>query len=189
MPNIEDFISTVRNKGLARTEKFSVQIFPPQALLASAQTENNDRLTHLTLMCEEATIPGININTRAARIHNLDIQRPMTIDYMGDGITFGFLIDGSWDVKKFFDDWIDLIIDRNREINEYNKIKGSVIVNALHEGPLNEDEFRNPYKENIRYAIRLVDAFPRSVDSIQTSYSNVGVHRLNVVFCYKYWVK
>lgn len=189
MHSIEDFLSTVRNKGIARASQFSVQIFPPQALLSTSTEKNYGNLNNLTLFCEGATIPGMNITTRAARIHNLDIQRPMTIDYLGEGASFDFLVDGSWDVKNFFDDWSDLIIDRNREINEYNKIIGSIVVNALHEGPINADDFSQPFKEHIRYAVRLDNAFPRAVGSLQTNYNDTGVHRLNVTFSYKYWTR
>jgi hypothetical protein len=179
MPSIEQFLSVVRSKGLARTEKYSVNIFPPEFI-----TSPSDQL--LTLFCEEASFPGKTIITRPARIHNLNIQRPMSVDFFGDSANFTFLMDSEWKVKQFFDEWMDAIIGTTREVAPYETIKGRIEVEAVHEGPINENPVEG-YVENVRYRVMLHDAFPKSMNLMQTSYSSIGIHRLNIGFTYKYW--
>lgn len=180
MPSVQDFITLIRNRGLARTEKFAVEITSPNIMGASSPT--------VSMLCDEASFPGVNIQTKALRIHNLNIQRPLTIDYEGETASFVFFVDSTWETKRYFDKWVDFIIDRTRQINQYRDIVGSVIVKAIHEGSINTvTNGRVPYAENVRYAIRLVNAYPRSITALPTSNSAVGVHRLGVSFTYKYW--
>jgi hypothetical protein len=180
MPSIESFLSVVRSKGLARTEKFSVNIYPPESVPLP-----DDRQL-ITLFCEEASFPGKTIITRPARIHNLNIQRPSSVDFFGESANFTFFIDSEWRVKEFFDTWMNNIIGTTREISPYKSIIGTIEVNAIHEGPLDENPLEE-YKETTRYKVKLHDAFPKTMNLMQTSYSNVGIHRVNIGFAYKYW--
>ena len=179
--SIEQFLTVVRSKGLARVEKFSARIYPPASLTA-AGPENDT----LMLMCEEAAFPGKTVLTRAARIHNLNIQRPSTVDFFGESANFTFFMDSEWKVKTFFDNWMDTIIGTSREVAPYNDIWGNVEIYAVHEGAIGEGT-SDAYKETIRYKIKLHEAFPKSMNLMQVSYSTPGIHRLNVGFAYKYW--
>jgi len=179
--SIEQFLSVVRSKGLARTEKFSVRIFPPSAL--TVEGLGNDTLM---LMCEEAAFPGKTVLTRAVRIHNLNIQRPSSVDFFGESAQFTFFMDSEWKVKTFFDNWMDKIIGISREVSPYNDIRGDIEIYGVHEGPIG-DETSEAYKETIRYKVKLHDAFPKSMNLMQMSYSTPGIHRLNMGFAYKYW--
>ena len=180
MPSIEDFLSVVRSKGLARTEKFSVNIYPPQIVALPA-----DSL--ITLFCEEAAFPGKTIITRPARIHNLNIQRPSAVDFFGESANFTFFVDSEWKTKEFFDNWMNGIIDTTREITPYKDIIGAIEINAVHEGPIDDKDAIHGYKETTRYKVKLHEAFPKSMNLMQTSYSNIGIHRINIGFAYKYW--
>jgi hypothetical protein len=42
--------------------------------------------------------------------------------------------------------------------------------------------------ENIVYSIKLIECWPKSINVMPVSWSNPGVHRMNVTFSYKYWV-
>jgi hypothetical protein len=180
MPSIENFLSVVRGKGLARTEKFSVEIQPP----AGVSLPENKEL--LTLFCEEAAFPGKTIITRPARIHNLNIQRPSAVDFFGESANFTFLVDSEWAVKGFFDRWMDTIIGTTREVAEYRSIVGAITIKAIHEGPIDATPVEG-YKETTRYEVLLEEAFPKTMNIMQTSYSTVGIHRVNIGFAYKYW--
>lgn len=181
MPSIQEFLSLVRNKNLARTEKFQVNVYGPNI---DATVEKD----YLSLLCEEATIPGLTIGTRTVRLHNLNIQRPSTIDYMGDNAQFTFLVDGGWTVRKYFDSWMEKIIGETREVNEYINIIGRIEVNAIHEGTLgNTVENTQEFEQHVRYGVVLEQAFPKSINVMPVSYANSGLHRLQVTFAFKNW--
>jgi hypothetical protein len=180
MSSVSNFISELNKYGVARSEKFKVEIVPPPAIQNQLTVIRN-----IPFFCESVDVPGLNIITRPAKIHNLNIQRPSTIDYMGDGINLTFLVDGSWNIKKFFDAWTDIIVDRNREIGEYKNIVGTVTIHNLHES--NTSATGSEHKETVNYKVKLIDAFPKNISPLPAGYGNVGVHRLNVLFTYKYW--
>ncbi len=183
MASVQDFIGLVRRKGLARIEKFQVNIFGPR--IGSTLDEKD-----ISLLCEEASIPGLTIGTRTARLHNLNIQRPSTIDYGGENAMFTFLVDGSWDVRKYFDKWMKTIVNDNREVNEYVNIIGGVQIIALHEGPLVALEVKEgqaEYREHTRYSVFLEEAFPKSMSPLSVAYGNPGLLRFTVSFAYKSW--
>lgn len=181
MPSVQDFMAVVKQKGLARTEKFRVQITAPNSVTSMSNAQQT-----VNLFCEEASLPGITIGTKQARIHNLSIQRPSTVDYGGDAISLTFLVDGSWDVKKYFDTWMDKIIDRNREVAEYLNIIGTLEIHAVHEGSITGVP-ATAYQENTRYAVRLREVFPKSMQVMPMAHGTIGIHRLNMQFAYKYW--
>jgi hypothetical protein len=180
MPSIEDFLSVVRTKGLARTEKFSVTIVSKPNIVTAPEGNL------LTLFCEEAAFPGKTIITRPARIHNLNIQRPSSVDFFGESANFTFFMDSEWKVKKYFDEWMDAIIGTSREVAAFKDIVGDIEINAVHEGPIDENPVEG-YLETTRYKVKLHDAFPKTMNLMQASYSTVGIHRLNIGFAYKYW--
>jgi hypothetical protein len=180
MPSIEDFLSVVRSTGLAKTEKFSVNIYPPQSV---SLPENRELIT---MFCEDAAFPGKTIITRPARIHNLNIQRPSNVDFFGESANFTFFVDSEWKTKQFFDEWMDFIVGTTREIAPYRSIIGSIEINAVHEGPIGETNEQG-YRETIRYRVKLHEAFPKTMNLMQTSYSSVGIHRVNIGFAFKYW--
>jgi hypothetical protein len=131
MPSITDFLSLVRQKGLARTEKFSVQITGPETI---------GKTNEISLLCESVAIPKYDIGTKVARINNLNIQRPSTVEFgggaAGEGATLVFFMDSNWDAKRYFDDWMNKLVDRNRLVGEYINSTGTIDINAIHEGPL-----------------------------------------------------
>lgn len=184
MPSIEEFLSLVRTKNIARTEKFEVKIFGPNI----NPTVEKD---YLTLLCEEASIPGLNIGTRTVRLHNLTVQRPRTIDYMGESASFTFLVDGEWKVRNYFDTWMQKIIKPNREVANYPDIIGRIEINALHEGTLSDNVANIPaqqtWEQHVRYGVLLEEAFPKGINVMPMSYSNSGLQRVQINFAFKYW--
>lgn len=185
MPSITDFLAEVRSTGFARTEKFQA-IITPNPKMGIPLPPNN----LLTLFCEEAAFPGKIIITRPARIHNLNIQRPSAVDFMGEAANFTFFVDSEWKVKQFFDTWMNTIIGTTREVSPYTDIVGDVTIEAIHEGPIGQPTMVDPkdeYSETPRYRVKLVEAFPKTMNLMQTSYATVGVHRVNIGFAYKFW--
>ena len=103
--SLDAFRSTVFNESLARTNRFEVMIIPPLALSAVGELPS--------LYCETASLPMLNINTKSHKIFGPAYQRPMTSDYGGEGMSFVFHVDRDMVVRKYFEDWMHLIVDPN----------------------------------------------------------------------------
>lgn len=249
IPTLEQFIGLIKTRNLARQERFFVE-FP--------SFENANVARDLTLLCEEAAIPGKNIQPRAFRINGINEYHAHTLDYMGDSITLQFLVDSDWVARDYMDKWMELCVNsvtQGREVGYYeNYIKDITLYALIPAGlpgeelanwsptqadtGLNEalDKFNkntpggvrasaalnkamgrgktlldrqfsrakqqtvgrlnlasNPIFEAFRqsekviYSVSLKECWPKSINVMPVSYSNPGVHRLNVTFTYKYY--
>ena len=103
--NLDNFKSEVLTRDLARSAKFEILLTPPRSLL------NIVDMKLINIFCESSNIPGINIATRPFRIYGPAYQRPVSADYGGEGITMVFAVDANMLVRKFFDAWLNTIIN------------------------------------------------------------------------------
>ena len=90
----KDFIAEIKTKGIARTNRFTVDLTPPQAL-----AENVKRML---LFCEKATLPGINFTTTTNRSYGE--TREVVYDRTFEPVTLTFHVDRKMTVKNIFDD-------------------------------------------------------------------------------------
>lgn len=167
--SVSDFRSTVLAKGLARTNRFEIKIIPPVSLRQGSE--------FISLMAEQASFPLLNIQTKAFKIFGPAYQKPITSDYGGEGTSIVFHIDREMKVKRFFNDWIHTIVDKDRyTVGWLNDYKGSVIIRQLDE------------QDQVTHEVELIDAFPRNVNILDLNHTSTNqTHRLNVMFAYRYW--
>lgn len=167
--SLDAFKTTVFNKSLARTNRFEVFVIPPLALKAVGELPS--------LYCESAGLPMLNINTKSHKIFGPAYQRPMTSDYGGEGISFVFHVDRDMVVRKYFEEWMHLIVDPNNFGVSYQEdYITSIIIRQLDE------------QENVTHEIELLEAFPKNMNlmDLNNSASN-QTHRLNILFAFRYW--
>ena len=101
----------------------------------------------------------------------------MTSDYGGEGISFVFHVDRDMVVRKYFEEWMHLIVDPNNFGVSYQEdYITSVIIRQLDE------------QENVTHEIELLEAFPKNMNlmDLNNSASN-QTHRLNILFAFRYW--
>lgn len=172
--NLEKFRSEVLGgAGLARTNRFEVVITPPAKLAGKL-----DDSYLSSLYVEQASIPGINISTKSFKIFGPSYQRPISSEYGGEGLSITFHVDRDMKVRRFFEDWIHVIVDPDTFTVGYQ----ADYISDVRIKQLNE-------QDNVTYDILLKEAFPRSINVMELSNSSDNqTHRLNVLFAYRYWV-
>ena len=133
VPTLNDFLSLIRLNNLARQERFFASIAPPRA----AGTYLNSDLQMLNLLCEQASLPGKNINVRTLRINGINEYRAGTVDYGGDGITLQFLVDGNYRVRDIMEKWMHGCVTSDGTTNSRNEVEffsnyaGTIHLHAL----------------------------------------------------------
>jgi len=169
---LQDFIAEVKTKGLARVNRFEVIITPPQ-FITSRYLEFNK----ISLLCEISNFPPINLSVKPFKIFGPSYQRPITSEYGGDGMSMTFHVDREMKVKKFFDDWMETVVDRNNFTVAYqNEYVTKIAIRQLDEA------------NNVNYEIELLEAFPRSMTLMDLNHTAQNqTHRLNIIFAYRYW--
>ena len=161
---LNDFISKVKQDGLARTNRYTV--------LFTGFTTGRSR--DAMLMCDQVQLPGTNYNT--ADMRTFGETRKAPYERLYDDVNMSFYVDTSMTVKKFFDDWMTWIQDpTTRNFYYYDDYTADIIIEV------------QDLKNRSRYGIKLFEAYPKSIGAIQMDYASKDIMKLSVNFAYKYY--
>lgn len=164
----KDFIAEIKQKGLARTNRFTVEFTPPSG---------DNAITRKTLLfCEKASLPGISYATAQNRTYG-EI-REVPYDKLFDTCQLTFHVDRHMSVKKLFDDWGHYIQNPvNRSFNWYRNYITDLTIHV------------QDLEDRTTYEVVLYEAYPKSIGAIALNAAdNNDSMRLDVTFQYKYWM-
>lgn len=165
---LNNFISTVKKDGLARTSRFNVVITPPKALLSNINNNN------LILLCDKIDLPTISLATNDVQVYGE--SRAMPYQKMYDKVRLSFYVDMNMDIKKFFDRWLQIIIHPKSKNHYYYD---DYITNI--------DIVVNNVAEKSIYKMTLNECYPSSIDGISLDYASKDIMKLNITINYKYF--
>lgn len=159
--------------GLARTNRFEVEIMAPAGLVT-----RRDDLELASLYVEQANFPLQNIFTKQFKIFGPTYQRPITSEYGGEGIPIVFHVDSDLRIKRLFEDWMHLVVDPYTFTVGYQEnYISDIYIRQLDE------------QNNTVHEVKLIEAFPRNVNLMDlNNASSNQTHRLSVLFAYRYWI-
>ena len=168
---LNEFISKVKSTGLAKTNRYRVTIATPSLMTGFM---NSGRL--ITLFCESTSLPGQVIATTEQRIMGETRELPYSKFY--DNITLSFYIDNNFEVKGFFDNWLNSVSNTQNKITSYYKdyIAPTVLIEVL---PMDS--------EVSTYSITLHEAYPKGISPIQLSADSRDIAKIGVSLNYKYY--
>lgn len=169
--NLDKFRSTVFSQSLARTNRFEVFVVPPRGLGSFQYGEL------VSLLVEQASFPMLNIATKPLKIFGPTYQRPFTSEYGGEGMPITFHVDGDMKIRRFFEEWMHLIVDPiNFTVGYQEQYATNILIRQLDE------------QNNVVYEIELLEAFPRNMNLMElNNAASNQTHRLNILFAYRYW--
>jgi hypothetical protein len=169
--NLREFTAKIQTVGLARPNRFEVEIIIPQSIKITDKRK-------ISLFCEISSLPGMSIVTKPLKIYGPAYQRPISAEYNGEAIGMTFYVDQSMEVKAFFDAWMNTIVNSNSFTVEYaENYAVPITIRQLDE------------QDNIQYTVELVDAFPRAITMLELNMASINqVHKLNVIFTYRKWI-
>lgn len=163
---INKFITQVKTRGVARTNRYRVEIPIP--------TMDNEGSELVQLFCDSTTLPGMNIATNPSRTFGEKHEMPYEKGY--DVVQMNFYVDADMRIKTAFDRWMDRIIDPlTRTIGYYRDYVKDISV------------WVETVDERTPYGIVLYEAYPKSISAIQLSNQSRDVMVLNVTFEYRFW--
>lgn len=167
MALINDFISNLKQTGLARTNRYIVQVSPPVS-------GEDDTKRKLILFCDQIQLPGQNFATVQNRVFGEFREVPYERIY--DNINMSFFVDTGMQVKKIFDKWADKIADPNtRTYGYYKDYTVDIIIEV------------QDLMDKTRYRVTLHECYPKTIGSIQMDYNSKDIMKLQIGMQYKYW--
>jgi len=187
MSSIDNLKATISKKGgLAKANRFNVIFTPPSASLLNLNPQSivgsiisgnfsagnliNDP-RDISILCQSVTIPGRNIST----FDHQDVRQSNKFPYtfIDEDVTFTFLLTNDYYMRQMFDNWMSGIFDADSYRVGYKKdYSVDVVIQQLNE-------------KNIPvYGVRLQNAFPINIDSIELSQEGQDVVKMSATFAY-----
>jgi hypothetical protein len=184
---IDSFKANIgKHGGLAPQNRFVVIMTPPQASLlnidlqgvgASLLSGTFDPMSlindprDVALLCESCSLPGRQIQTIDHTDFRQTTKRPN--GYFNEDITFTFHLTNDYYMKKLFDKWSGLIIDQESyKLNYKANYVSDIIIQQL-------DQNNTPI-----YGIRLKNAFPVTLATIDLTNAGTETQKLSVTMAY-----
>lgn len=164
--SINDFKSAImRNRGLAKANRFKVEITSVPGLSGSTRD--------LNFLCETVNLPGKQITTLD---YDNGTRRPVKIPtgYIEDDVTMVFNLTNNYLVKKALDSWMQRIID----VNSYRLAYDSAYKRDIKITQLDDNNA-------IVYTAQLKSAYPITINSIDLDdNAESTITKVTTVFTY-----
>ena len=186
---LNEVLGEIRGKdGMSRPNRYEVTLYPPTGSAGSTGLGSNvfskimgealgDGTVRATgLKCESISFPGRNMDTTDDTNIYGPVRSIVTGYSFGD-IAATFQCSTDMREKKYFESWQRLSFNpQTFAIGYYNDYVGSVDIHALDE------------QDNRTYGVKLIEAFPVSIDQQALSYAeNTSYQTIGVNFKYRYW--
>lgn len=162
---LQEFISSIQNEGIARTNYFEVIITPPEFLTKAALSIATQRL--ITLRCQSIQLPEVDFQVLP---YNQKVVGPGEQRVTGINpyktIPMSFIVDKDLKIRQFFENWMQYIVNYG-DFNNYAAIQGNQLPYEI--------SYKNEYTATIE-----IKVYPSglSSDGITNDNSSVKIYRL-----------
>lgn len=199
MATIDQLKGLVSSKlGAARSNQFLVELpsdFAGGGLLSaltSLITSGSMNGGDLNLLCNSVTMPGKQVLTNDRRI-GLEYQK-VAYGYAVQDVSMTFYVLNDYGVKKYFDKWYSTTVFDDAQIVPYkdsyvrdiriHQLRKPIVNKDFNIGPVNIDV---GIGQGTPYSVRLIDAFPTTVNAIELNNELDGLVQISVEFSYTNW--
>jgi hypothetical protein len=164
---LNDFISNVRSKDLARASRFEI-------VMSSASNKGSNR--EISLLCEEAAIPGLISTFAPTKIGNWTEYRAQGVEFFGDNATLTFYCNTDWNVREYFEAWMGTTANmESKEVGFYDDYVGEIDIYTLDRNDKRTGKWQ------------LKEAWPRLLNLTPVSQASDAPVRVTVTLTYRYW--
>lgn len=167
--SVADFISRVSRYGLARDNLFIVRITPPAGLF-----EGTIPMNDLVFFCRSVDLPALTLETTSVKTQGWGKAESFPINLPYDNLNTVFMIDAEFKVKKFFQRWMQSIVnyDNSRSNAAYNGMKPFQIAYKDKYVGTVEVVVYSLNDNKITYEYKFENAYPISLGNITTAWDN-----------------
>ena len=203
MSSIDQIKSLASSKlGFARTNQFLVELPTNFSGAGGFLGELTTLLTSgvglgsgggdLNLLCASATLPGKQIMTHDRRI-GMEFQK-VAYGYAVEDVQLSFYALNDYGTRKYFDSWRNVVLNESGHIAGYKKdYAKDVKIHQLRKPIKNIGGSLGPIKINLGigggtvYSVRLIDAFPTTIEQVPLTNDMDGLVQINVQLSYTNW--
>lgn len=166
--NLDRFRGEVFSRGLARKNRFEVMLPSIPGWTETAQL--------VSAFCYNANFAPLSVTSRSMQIQGPRYVRGTNVNY-GDAANFIFLVDREMEVRRYFETWVNQIVE-----------PATFNVGYFSEYAKDIELFQLDENEDVTYHMVLKDAYPSVVGMMDLNQQSTNeFHTLNVSFVYRYW--
>jgi hypothetical protein len=192
------FLSQIRQQYTPRSDRFECVFTLPPGVLAAARVDsplgfepefnfinqdvsspeygNINTVKTLTLMCEEAQLPGISVTNLPFKVGAWTEFRSQNVEFLTQDSVFTFIADENFRIRGVFEKWIELSVDPvSKEVGFYKDLAMPVDISVL------------DLQDNVKARYRLIDAVPKLINITPVTWSNNQHLRISVSMSAKKW--
>lgn len=156
-----------RRSGLARSNRFEILVVPPREAF-----EDVEQIRDLNILCDATSLPGRQMQTFETNYTRQQVK--VAQSFINEDVSFTFNLTNDMFIKRMFDRWTNMIIDRNTFKKNYDfKYKRDIGI------------FQNDINNKRVYGVKLINAFPISVQGLELNSSEGEIQKLTVEFTYE----
>ena len=171
--SLNDFIALTKENGLSKSSHFTCDFTIPPCM---QNADSRGAVIDFTLLCKTNQLPGIELLSMNHEEFGENREMPYQRTY--GNITLTYILDIDLQLRRFFEDWTNCIIDPvTRTFGYYNDYITDIVIALEDSSP----------ESKIRYKVKLFECYPKSVEPIALDYSATGFTELSVNLNYKYY--
>lgn len=156
-----------RRGGFARANRFDLFVVPPTQAFDTV-----DQVRDLNILCESCSLPGRQMQTFETNYTRQQVK--VAQSFINEDISLTFSLTNDFYIKKIFDKWTNLIIDRDTFKKSYDAVyKRDMYI------------YQNDNNNKPIYEVEVRNAFPISVQAIESSNAGDDIQKLTVEFTYE----
>ena len=154
-------------KGFARSNRFEILVVPPAEAF-----EDTQEIRDLNILCDTTSLPGRQMQTFETNYTRQQVK--VAQSFINEDVSFTFNLTNDMFIKRVFDKWTNMIIDRNTFKKNYDSAyKRDIGI------------FQNDINNKRIYGVKLINAFPISVQGLELNSSDGEIQKLTVEFTYE----
>jgi hypothetical protein len=173
-----DFQSKIRRQYTPETDRFEVEFWiPPFGYQVGPPTPGSaQKARTLTVMCEEASIPGLAATNLPVKIGAWTEFRTQNVEFLTQETVFTFIADEQMEIRSTFEEWINACANLNsKEVAWHGDVTGTVEVKVINK------------REGVEAGWKLIEAMPKLISVTPLAWGNNQHIRISVSMVAKKW--
>jgi hypothetical protein len=175
----QDFVSNIHAGLLVDSNRYEIKLILPPSLISAYSLGGVDNpIIVVQLRCNDIRIPGRSVSTLPYRQYGPARNIPYEQIYSSE-IEISFILDIFMSQRKLFDNWMNLMTDRNSyKMGYYDSYVGDLIISMLDR------------QGTQIHTIKLLEVYPKIIGEIMVGNDkNDQAAIQDITLCYRKWVE
>lgn len=174
-PSMTGMLTDIRERGIAKTNRFSMFIPTPVGMEHTMPNDMVESFRWSQFSIEATQIPGFMVATQENYIYHIVQKMPYMVNF--DEIQLSIRCDAMYTERRFFEKWKNLM--KNPKTGDI-RYKSDYTVD-LHIEQLDD-------AGNVIFGVIILNAFPIQLGDIDLQSQNADVNRMNVSFAFDKYI-